>query len=876
MANVIDTRVQTDAKDWEGLRAAFFEFAQGNYAEIWTDFNEDQFMVLIADMMAYLGDLLTYYLDKQTSENFLTTAQLRQSIIDIGRMLDYVLESPAPSSGEVTFTIDPGTFNYSNPIPESFRVSNSGVLLYETTSETYVTASATSATASVIEGETKRETTVGEGPVGESNGTPNQEFTLTYLNVILSNNLTDLPSDIEVSVGGVIYTPVFNIVTAQSTDKVYVINTDENGATTITFGNGIFGEIPANGVDIEATYRVLLTDREDNSYGNLNAAAINTLEDELTGVTAVTNASSFSGGRAEESIEEARTNISESVKTGDRAVSSEDFITIAEAYTGVAKAAALKGTNDLDIDLYLAPDGGGDPSQALKNAIITHFGSRKMVRTQIFPRDPFYQPVLLNLRITAEPNNRNTDVENAIISALDDLFAFDNMDFGQGVYLKTTGGSDIFDLNEALEEVSGIASIKYNKVTLKPTIYNKKFTNSGTPELLGNSGIVKQGSERKEYEVEMQNQTEYLMKSKIFGISTSLNDTRLEDNLKTFSLESGTATDVGALYLTDVDKFFSTNQFQYQTLIDSAGTHFLIVSNTEDTLTVSSGTPAEGAYEIVTRLVGYYLNPNADQTSTFLITENDGNSVTVASGLSEVSVIGNSYEVFRYETNKFHADAREGTETSGAATNTTFADSAATGPGDDFYNGMVVIFQDGPAANIPVEVIDFVDATGTFTVQSLGVGITPTLSDRYIVAPRYELGVKTAVGAVPSPTTVQFTGDALGGEGDDFYNGYVVHFLDGTNDGLSRKVTDYDDVGQDLLTVNDFPNPPSSGDTFQLAKEYQTDDQTLSFAVISTNVSSSDIYIFQVSELIGDLVPRANQILELDSDDVTLSVVGGS
>lgn len=76
---------------------------------------------------------------------------------------------------------------------------------------------------------------------------------------------------------------------------------------------------------------------------------------------------------------------------------------------------------------------------------------------------------------------------------------------------------------------------------------------------------------------------------------------------KTASLEaatviSGTATSVGLNFLTDTSKTWVVNAYQSGAgvawwLIDSAGTIFLISSNTKDTLTVV-GTPAAGAYRL--------------------------------------------------------------------------------------------------------------------------------------------------------------------------------------------------------------------------------------------------------------------------------------
>lgn len=72
--------------------------------------------------------------------------------------------------------------------------------------------------------------------------------------------------------------------------------------------------------------------------------------------------------------------------------------------------------------------------------------------------------------------------------------------------------------------------------------------------------------------------------------------------LEDTTVVSGTATSVGLNFLTDTSKAWVVNAYQSGAgvswwLVDSAGTNFLISSNTADTLTVV-GTPAAGAYKL--------------------------------------------------------------------------------------------------------------------------------------------------------------------------------------------------------------------------------------------------------------------------------------
>ena len=63
--------------------------------------------------------------------------------------------------------------------------------------------------------------------------------------------------------------------------------------------------------------------------------------------------------------------------------------------------------------------------------------------------------------------------------------------------------------------------------------------------------------------------------------------------------EDGTSSSVASTNLTDSAKNWITNQWAYCTLKDSAGTTFTINSNTATALTLASGTPASGNYQIL-------------------------------------------------------------------------------------------------------------------------------------------------------------------------------------------------------------------------------------------------------------------------------------
>ena len=81
------------------------------------------------------------------------------------------------------------------------------------------------------------------------------------------------------------------------------------------------------------------------------------------------------------------------------------------------------------------------------------------------------------------------------------------------------------------------------------------------------------------------------------------------------SPEAGTSSSVGAGFLADNTKTWTTNEHQGDVLIDSADASFKVISNNVDTLTVS-GTPTGGAYRIVKDHVGVIFGERPADYST--------------------------------------------------------------------------------------------------------------------------------------------------------------------------------------------------------------------------------------------------------------------
>jgi hypothetical protein len=93
------------SRDFNSIREDLLDYAKRYYPNSFKDFSESGFGSLMVDTTAYIGDILSFYLDYSVNESFLDTAIEYENIIKLGRQMGYKFNPSAASAGEATFYI---------------------------------------------------------------------------------------------------------------------------------------------------------------------------------------------------------------------------------------------------------------------------------------------------------------------------------------------------------------------------------------------------------------------------------------------------------------------------------------------------------------------------------------------------------------------------------------------------------------------------------------------------------------------------------------------------------------------------------------------------------------------------------------------------
>ena len=97
------TNADFTSYDFETLRNSMINYIKVYYPETFNDFLESSEYLALIDMIAFLGQSLAFRTDLNARENFIDTAQRRDSILKLARMLSYNPSRTVAASGLLKF-----------------------------------------------------------------------------------------------------------------------------------------------------------------------------------------------------------------------------------------------------------------------------------------------------------------------------------------------------------------------------------------------------------------------------------------------------------------------------------------------------------------------------------------------------------------------------------------------------------------------------------------------------------------------------------------------------------------------------------------------------------------------------------------------------
>lgn len=93
------SEVDFQAYDFDSMRTALVDYVRVNFPENFNDYIESSEFIAIIELLAFLSTSLAFRMDLNSRENFLETAERRDSVFKLARMLGYNPKRNIPASG---------------------------------------------------------------------------------------------------------------------------------------------------------------------------------------------------------------------------------------------------------------------------------------------------------------------------------------------------------------------------------------------------------------------------------------------------------------------------------------------------------------------------------------------------------------------------------------------------------------------------------------------------------------------------------------------------------------------------------------------------------------------------------------------------------
>jgi len=466
--------------DFDAIKTNLKSFLQGQTQFQDYDFEGSSLNILL-DILSYNTHYLAYLANMSTNELYLDSADIRNNIVSLAKMIGYTPSSPrAPlASIDVTLNAATGTSVTMNKGTVFTTTVNDTSYQYVTNSDFTITPAAgvyKFSNLPIYEGTLVTfKYTADTTDVDQRFIIPSAKADTSTLLVKVQNSSSDSTTETYSLAGG------YNNVT--DTSKVYFIQEGQDGKYEIYFGDGVNGASLDDGNIVILEY--IVTNIEDS-----NGASSFSLSGNIGGFTNVTisTVSSAQGGANSETDESIRLNAPLQYAAQDRAVTTTDYETLVQSiYPNALSVSAWGGEDDETprygiVKIGIKAASGSTLTETTKQDIVNKLRPYNVASVSPQIVDPETTSVLLTSTVkynTITTTKSNDTLKSEIITAITN-YNTNTLQKFDSIYRhsKLTGLIDNVDVSI----LSNITTIKIRK-SFTPILsssekYNIYFRNS--------------------------------------------------------------------------------------------------------------------------------------------------------------------------------------------------------------------------------------------------------------------------------------------------------------------------------------------------------------------------------------------------------------
>ena len=433
-------------QDFWSMKARLIDFIRERFGDQFNDFVESDLAIMLIENWAFIADTLSFKIDQIANEIFIDTVTEVDNAFRLAMLVGFRPQPPIGArslwSATITNTLDTDLF-ITTPVSigistedgpktiELFQADSNNNPLFD--QDITISAGNSVNTAIVgVEGVTVTQDQVGSGDI-------NQAYRLNTGPVI--------DRSIRVKVNGIEWEEV-SFFTDSQPRREFRVEYDPDYNAFVIFGNNRAGMIPSSGSEIQITYR-----SGGGVSGNIVTGSVEIQRNYLVQgfdfriPVTFRNYTRGEFGYAGDTLDDIRTKLPPWIRTQNRAVSGDDYETIADQFVTefngqVGKARAVlrnHGCAANIIDVYvLTLDGENSLQEAtdgLKTELMAEYDEKKMMTDYVCIKDGVVVEADINIDLFVDKFYRKFEDElsERVSRRVDTFFSLNNWSYGKSL-----------------------------------------------------------------------------------------------------------------------------------------------------------------------------------------------------------------------------------------------------------------------------------------------------------------------------------------------------------------------------------------------------------------------------------------------------------
>ena len=463
--------IRSYQRSYQSIKAQLLEdlanIKDDNGNQLITDLSDGNILVIILSMFAAIAETLHFYIDNAAQESFLSTARKYDSVVKLGRLVDYHPKAATAARVDVRLNRNSSATGDVVTIPKGTEFQDTAGNTWLSTRPVTLGAYVDHVNIPLIQHSfynlDKLE--------GLSLSIDTTDDTKSVLSIMISLGSIEgglyEQGTLQLEIDGKPWVEVTSFAYSKEGDRHFMVETDDDGIPYIIFSNYVSSTSIGERITKASCYIT------QGSSGNVAANSITNVPSIISSIlelATIFNMEAAGGGTNYEDIQTLKQNIPLSIRTTGVAITKQDFIDRALLVSGVREV-ALEYECGKKMTLYVAAANGLIAAEDILESVRNQLKPSLPISTELTVKSVGKNLMVLDIEVIGKRGFTNDNINEEVMTALMTAYAPENSSIGSSVRI-----SDIYAL------VDNCKSVDY--------LHLNKFYVTPWPKLIVGYGVM--------------------------------------------------------------------------------------------------------------------------------------------------------------------------------------------------------------------------------------------------------------------------------------------------------------------------------------------------------------------------------------------------